>query len=105
MEVPEESFHWSSWDSRTCYPRRAFIQGLTDDCLSGFAVNFLMAAVRMEGRSEAVLLVGFNKSSERISFLSLVKKKGVKVINGIKIRKSDFYGQNFFPRKKASATF
>ena len=31
MEVPEESFHWSSWDSRTCYPRRAFIQGLTDD--------------------------------------------------------------------------
>jgi len=34
MEVPEESFHWSSWDSRTCYPRRAFIQGLTDDCSS-----------------------------------------------------------------------
>ena len=33
MEVPEESFHWSSWDSRTCYPRRAFIQGLTDDKL------------------------------------------------------------------------
>ena len=33
MEVPGESFHWSSWDSRTCYPRRAFIQGLTDDCL------------------------------------------------------------------------
>ena len=32
MEVPEESFHWSSWDSWTCYPRRAFIQGLTDDC-------------------------------------------------------------------------
>ena len=32
MEVPEESFHWSSWDSRTCYPWRAFIQGLTDDC-------------------------------------------------------------------------
>ena len=31
MEVPEESFHWSSWDSRTCYPRRAFIQELTDD--------------------------------------------------------------------------
>jgi len=31
MEVPEESFHWSSWDSRTCYPQRAFIQGLTDD--------------------------------------------------------------------------
>ena len=31
MEVPEESFHWSSWDSWTCYPRRAFIQGLTDD--------------------------------------------------------------------------
>ena len=31
MEVPEESFHLSSWDSRTCYPRRAFIQGLTDD--------------------------------------------------------------------------
>ena len=31
MEVPEESFHWSSWDSRTCYPRRAFIQGLSDD--------------------------------------------------------------------------
>ena len=31
MEVPSESFHWSSWDSRTCYPRRAFIQGLTDD--------------------------------------------------------------------------
>jgi len=33
MEVPEESFHWSSWDSRTCYPQRAFIQGLTDDSL------------------------------------------------------------------------
>ena len=31
MEVPEESFHWSSWDSRTCYPRRAFNQRLTDD--------------------------------------------------------------------------
>ena len=31
MEVPSESFHWSSWDSRTCYPRRAFIQGLSDD--------------------------------------------------------------------------
>ena len=29
--LAEESFHWSSWDSRTCYPRRAFIQGLTDD--------------------------------------------------------------------------
>ena len=37
MEVPEESFHWSSWDSRTCYPRRAFIQGLTDDCLSSLS--------------------------------------------------------------------
>ena len=23
MEVPSESFHWSSWDSRTCYPRRS----------------------------------------------------------------------------------
>ena len=23
MEVPEESFHWSSWDSRTCYPKSA----------------------------------------------------------------------------------
>ena len=34
MEVPEESFHWSSWDSWTCYPRRAFIQGLTDDELA-----------------------------------------------------------------------
>ena len=33
MEVPSESFHWSSWDSRTCYPRRAFIQGLSDDIL------------------------------------------------------------------------
>ena len=30
MEVPSESFHRSSWDSRTCYPRRAFNQGLTD---------------------------------------------------------------------------
>ena len=35
MEVPEESFHWSSWDLRTCYPQRAFIQGLTDDFLKG----------------------------------------------------------------------
>ena len=26
MEVPSESFHWSSWDSRTCYPRRAFVR-------------------------------------------------------------------------------
>ena len=33
MEVPSESFHWSSWDSRTCYPRRAFIQGLSDDIM------------------------------------------------------------------------
>ena len=31
MEVPSESFHRSSWDSRTCYPRRAFNQRLTDD--------------------------------------------------------------------------
>jgi hypothetical protein len=31
MEVPSESFHRSSWDSRTCYPRRAFNQGFTDD--------------------------------------------------------------------------
>ena len=31
MEVPSESFHKSSWHSRTCYPRRAFNQGLTDD--------------------------------------------------------------------------
>ena len=31
MEVPSESFHRSSWDSRTCYPRRAFNQGLSDD--------------------------------------------------------------------------
>ena len=38
MEVPEESFHWSSWDSRTCYPRRAFIQELTDDLSYCFTV-------------------------------------------------------------------
>ena len=31
MEVPSSSFHRSSWDSRTCYPRRAFNQTLTDD--------------------------------------------------------------------------
>ena len=31
MEVPSESFHRSSWDSRTCYPRRAFNQRLTND--------------------------------------------------------------------------
>ena len=31
MEVPSESFHRSSWDSRTCYPRRAFNQELTDE--------------------------------------------------------------------------
>jgi len=31
IEVPSESFHRSSWDSRTCYPRRAFNQGLTDN--------------------------------------------------------------------------
>ena len=31
MEVPSESFHWSSWDSRTCYPRRAFNQQITDE--------------------------------------------------------------------------
>ena len=30
MEVPSESFHRSSWDSRTCYPRRAFNQKTTD---------------------------------------------------------------------------
>ena len=29
MEVPSESFHRSSQDSRTCYPRRAFNQRLT----------------------------------------------------------------------------
>ena len=44
MEVPEESFHWSSWDSRTCYPRRAFIQGLTDDFFS-LALLFLSFAM------------------------------------------------------------
>lgn len=33
MEVPSESFHRSSWDSRTCYARRAFNRGLTDDCV------------------------------------------------------------------------
>jgi hypothetical protein len=31
IEVPSESFHRSSLDSRTCYPRRAFNQELTDD--------------------------------------------------------------------------
>ena len=30
MEVPKQSFNKSSWDSRTCYPRRAFNQGLTN---------------------------------------------------------------------------
>jgi len=35
MEVPSESFHRSSWDSRTCYPRRAFNQGFTDDLEDG----------------------------------------------------------------------
>ena len=30
MEVPSESFHTSSSGSRTCYPRRAFNQKLTD---------------------------------------------------------------------------
>ena len=29
MEVPRESFHKSSWDSRTCYRRRAFNRGFT----------------------------------------------------------------------------
>ncbi len=33
MEVPSESFHRSSWDSRTCYPRRAFNQKTTDGSL------------------------------------------------------------------------
>ena len=32
MEVPKQSFNKSSWDSRTCYPRRAFNQGLTNNC-------------------------------------------------------------------------
>ena len=32
MEVPKQSFNKSSWDSRTCYPRRAFNQGLTNSC-------------------------------------------------------------------------
>ena len=31
MEVPSESFHRCSWDSRTCYPRRAFNQRLTNE--------------------------------------------------------------------------
>ena len=31
MEVPKQSFNKSSWDSRTCYPRRAFNQGLTNN--------------------------------------------------------------------------
>ena len=30
MEVPSESFHKRFWDSRTCYPRRAFNQRLTN---------------------------------------------------------------------------
>ena len=33
MEVSSESFHRSSSESRTCYPRRAFNQGLIDDRL------------------------------------------------------------------------
>ena len=39
MEVPSESFHRSFWDSRTCYPRRAFIQKMTDDLLAGHYVT------------------------------------------------------------------
>ena len=48
MEVPEESFHWSSWDSRTCYPRRAFIQGLTDD---ETAISLGTAALGFSGKA------------------------------------------------------
>ena len=33
MEVPKQSFNKSSWDSRTCYPRRAFNQGLTNNII------------------------------------------------------------------------
>ena len=46
MEVPSESFHWSSWDSRTCYPWRAFNQGLTDD---GSTVIFLFKSWVIDG--------------------------------------------------------
>ena len=38
--MPSESFHRSSLDSRTCYPRRAFNQELTDDS-PGFSSPFL----------------------------------------------------------------
>ena len=51
MEVPTESFHRSSWDSRTCYPRRAFNQGLTDN-------NFLVllrAALGSPGTSSSLM--------------------------------------------------
>ena len=41
MEVPSESFHRSSWDSRTCYPRRAFNQEKTDGSPMGWQVHSL----------------------------------------------------------------
>jgi len=53
MEVPEESFHWSSWDSRTCYPRRAFIQGLTDD-RKGEMERWQKEGIPREGKEKAI---------------------------------------------------
>ena len=54
MEVPEESFHWSSWDSRTCYPRRAFIQGLTDD---ETAISLGTAALGFSGKAGTAIFI------------------------------------------------
>ena len=45
MEVPSESFHRSSWDSRTCYARRAFNRGLTDDYSRPWGSRFPFGAL------------------------------------------------------------
>ena len=64
MEVPRESFHKSSWDSRTCYPRRAFNRGFTG--------NFQDALVNHSGRwqvPDLLITVHFSLSLNH-SFLS-----------------------------------
>ena len=52
MEVPRESFHKSSWDSRTCYPRRAFNRGFTGNFLihtSSFSYGFFLLFLPVNG--------------------------------------------------------
>ena len=65
MEVPSESFHRSSWDSRTCYARRAFNRGLTDDWFllsAGHAISFdtIARPVKRNRYTAGLSIKGYN---------------------------------------------